>query len=108
MATLLHKLGLYTLTIATVTLAGAPAFAASAVRVECNGSCSTISLGQICDRFGTLPIAIACDERITFSSTITQPCGAGLCRGHVDFNRNQLLGDFCRDGSGWDAVVTCN
>jgi hypothetical protein len=78
------------------------------VKVECNGACGWINLGQICDAvsWGSTPVAIACDD--TSAQAIGQSnCGAGVCQAWGDYWRSDALSAHCDDGLGYDAVVTC-
>jgi hypothetical protein len=79
----------------------------SARRVECNGHCETVSLGQVCSGAGS-PVAIACDTVVAGVAS-PQPCGVGgaQCKGHMSFLPSNGVGEWCKDTSSWDAVVTC-
>jgi hypothetical protein len=78
------------------------------VAVECNGSCSDITLGQVCGA-GWTPIAIDC------TNVQEHPNDHFTCGGGNPANRCRIqsvtisrgLDSYCDDGSGWDANVYC-
>jgi hypothetical protein len=78
------------------------------VAVECNGSCSDITLGQVCGA-GWTPIAIDCTNVQEHNNNYFT-CGGGdpanRCR-ITSVAISQSLSSFCDDGSGWDANVYC-
>jgi hypothetical protein len=97
------------LAMALAVAAPAAAFAEGAVKVECNGACNLVNLGQVCDSFSlnSIPVAIACDDTAVGSgSSVT--CGNGrTCRPFGSMIRADLVSAYCEDGGGFDAVVTC-
>lgn len=94
-----------------LALAAAPAFAEGSVKVECQGNCATITLGQVCDKFGagTNPVSISCDDTATPGSGTNTACGtgAGRCTSFGSIVRGDLVSAYCTDGGGNDVVVTC-
>jgi hypothetical protein len=85
--------------------------AVGSIKVECNGQCDRISLAHVCDTFstGSKPIAIACDDTAVGATFGQTPCGSGpgVCRPFGNLARSDLVSDYCNDGQGFDAVVTC-
>ena len=84
--------------------------AVGSVKVECFGRCDLITLSQVCNTYsvGSRPIAIACDDTATPGAGAGSfQCGGGLCRPFGNLSPNDLVSDYCSDGPGNDAVVTC-
>jgi len=98
------------LVIAPLSLLAAAASAETfgAVKVECWGRCDLVDLGQICDSFssGATPSGVACDDTSVGRGT-ELTCGSATCRAYGTLARSDLLSDYCDDGGGYDAVVTC-
>ena len=96
-------------TVVGAALLPSAAFAEGAVKVECNGACNLVSVGQVCDTFSlnSTPVAISCDDT-AFGSGVTVSCGNGrVCRPFGTLVRSDLVSAYCDDGGGFDAVVTC-
>lgn len=102
-----HLLGTLTM-LAGLAVAPAAAFAEGSVKVECFGRCDLINLGQVCDTFsaGSVPVAIACDDT-GVGAGFNATCGIGTCRPFGSIVRGDRVIDYCDDGGGFDAVVTC-
>jgi hypothetical protein len=102
------KLVLGFISLVTAALLPAVAFADGAVKVECWGNCSRVRLGQICDTYapGSHPVAIACDETAVGSGWSTH-CSTATCRPFGNLVRSDRLAAYCKDGLGFDAVVSC-
>jgi len=94
-----------------LALAAAPAFAEGAIKVECYGNCSAVSLQEVCDSWspGTAPVAVACDDTATPGSVYpaTVWCGGAQCSPYGTMVGSDSLGAYCADNLGNDAVVTC-
>jgi hypothetical protein len=86
------------------------AFANGGVKVECWGSdCNNVTLGQICGAAGfSTPVAVACDDTSTSGGYPPVACGTATCIPYGGYSIYDKLGDYCDDGGGYDAVVTCN
>ena len=86
----------------------AVSFGVRRVAVECNDSCSDITLGQVCGA-GWTPIAVDCTNVQEHNSDYFT-CGGGSppnrCR-LTTVSISQDLSSYCDDGSGWDANVYC-
>lgn len=80
-----------------------------AVKVECWYNCDNVTLGQACDSFyaGSKPIAIACDDSADPGRGTQSRCGNGFCTPYGALVRTDLVGAYCKDGGGNDAIVTC-
>jgi hypothetical protein len=108
---MITKIALGLITALTIALPSA-AFAEGAVKVECWGSCSVVTLGQICDTYasGSQPVAISCDDTDVGAGWNWSCGGLGgwaTCRPFGSIVRSDRLSDYCSDGGGFDAVVTC-
>lgn len=96
-----------------VALVASPVLAESygAVKVECWGNCSSITVGQVCDNFApnSLPIAVACDDTATPGSGSRVPCGSsrGSCTPWGSVVRSDPVSGYCADGTNNDAVISC-
>ena len=95
-----------------LTLAAAPAFAEFAVKVECNGDCTYVTLGQVCASTGAsnlVPVSISCDATNWLTWQGVRSCGYfnATCIPYGDYYPSDSVADYCLDGSGNDAVVTC-
>lgn len=79
-----------------------------AVKVECWGRCDLVTLGQICDTYAqdSEPVALACDDTADGSGW-TASCGSATCKPYGSLVRFDKLSDYCAEGAGYDAVVTC-
>jgi hypothetical protein len=81
------------------------------VKVECGGDCNKVKVGDVCGTLGSsTPLQIACDD--TGGSGVTyEPCddsfGSSDCKTHGRLSGTDRIGDYCKDGSGNDATVTC-
>lgn len=106
-------------TLIAVCLFSAVAAAQSvgAVKVDCEGNCDNVRLGDICDtlRPGSEPVALSCDDTADPGRTFgTVPCGnpnarrQPTCSPYGRLERFDLLGDYCTNGEYNDAVVTCS
>lgn len=102
------KLGYGLFTALASILLPAAALAEGAVKVECWGRCDLVTLGQICDSYVTnsQPVAVACDDT-GFGLGISRTCGSSTCRPYGTLFRSDRLSDYCLDGGGYDAVVSC-
>lgn len=107
----IRKLGT---TIATagslLALAAGSAFALDGgVKVECNGACGSVNLGQVCDSVAwqSTPYAIACDDTSAVQMSGSWGCGGGTCNTYGDMRRGDPVSAYCDDGWGFDAVVMC-
>jgi hypothetical protein len=95
---------------AVICLISGVAAAEGAVRIECWGNCNIVTLGQACDTYqqGSTPVALACDDSGGSVGTSDVSCGNGAtCRPFGGMVRSDLLGAYCVDGAGYDAIVTC-
>lgn len=94
-----------------VMLGTSTAFAEGFVKVECNGNCSNITLGQVCDKYraSSVPVAISCDDTATPGNGSSSACGTGLgrCTPWGTAFRSDPVSAYCADGTGNDVVVTC-
>jgi hypothetical protein len=82
-----------------------------AVKVECWGDCSKVSLGNICDSYtvNSVPIAISCDDTADPGKYLADvACGGASCRPYGTLLRGDLLSAYCADGGGHDAIVNCS
>ena len=104
-----HLLGTFAM-LAGIAIAPVAAFAEGAVKVECNGHCDLVTVGQVCDSFSlnSLPVAIACDDT-ALGAGASVACGTGgvVCRPFGSIFRSDRVSDYCDDGGGFDAVITC-
>jgi hypothetical protein len=94
---------------ALLATAATPAFAArGAVKVECQGNCGNVTLGEICDRYSvnSLPVQVSCDDAAKSGGQAFCGPGTATCFSN-SYGRTKLLSSFCIDGSGTDALVTC-
>jgi hypothetical protein len=83
-----------------------------AVLVECNGSCSDNTLGELCVHAivasPKTPIAVSCNNAQDGVGSTTQCGGSSNNRcDHIHFNNSTPLSNLCDDTSGWDAIVYC-
>jgi hypothetical protein len=96
--------------LAGIAIAPVAAFAEGSVKVECNGRCDLVTVGQVCDSFSvnSIPVAIACDDTAVGAGT-SVACGGGsvVCRPFGSIFRSDRVSDYCDDGGGFDAVITC-
>jgi hypothetical protein len=101
---------------ASLMSAAASAQSVGSIKVDCEGECNNVRLGDICDSFspGSLPVAVACDDTADPGRTFgTVECGnpqakrRPTCSPYGLLVRSDLLGDYCSNGSYNDAVVTC-
>jgi hypothetical protein len=85
------------------------ALAEGFVKVECNGNCSNVNLGQICDKYAlnSVPVAVGCDDTAWPGSGGSSACGGSTCTPWGAVFRSDPLGAYCADGAFNDAVVTC-
>jgi hypothetical protein len=98
------------LTIALLFATATPAFAIrGAVKVECRGDCSNVTLGNACDAIlvGSFPVAVACDDTGKTGGSFFGCGGGGASCSSESYERSMPLSFFCTDGSGTDAIVTC-
>jgi hypothetical protein len=105
-----HRILAVVCTVGSLWLASGNAHAAvGSVKVECLGNCNTIQLFQVCNTYlaNSRPLAIACDDTAVGASFGTRTCGGGHCRPYGGLVANDRVGDYCNDGPGYDAVVTC-
>jgi hypothetical protein len=96
------------LVVGLITFSAGPAFADYAVRVECQGNCSAVTVGQVCDHQrtpGRTPVAVSCDDTAGGSGVTCGTRNAKCVR--VPASRNTLLSAVCGDASSADAIVTC-
>lgn len=102
-----YLMGAFTI-LAGLAVTPIAAFAEGSVKVECQGRCDLITVGQACDAFsvGSTPVAIACDDTAVGAGT-SLACGLGQCRGFGSLVRGDRISDYCADGPGFDVVVTC-
>lgn len=77
-------------------------------RVECNGDCNDVTFHQACPS-NSVPAGISCDgmHKGMHIDPVKFPNGA-VVYPNGPLSRPQKIGDYCKDGSGPDAVVTCN
>lgn len=97
--------------IGSVLLASMSAMALGLVKIECMNNCASVNLGQACDTYstGSLPVALSCDDTAVGSgSTIACGTGSATCRPWGSVLRSDPVSAYCQDGSGYDAIVTCN
>jgi len=79
-----------------------------AVSVQCEGTCSDVTLGEICDSSDSpTPIAVDCqsidDDPENTRCNLT---GTSFCSVN-GFNRGEPLSNYCVNINGWDAHVYC-
>lgn len=101
--------------ITTFTLLGSILLAApsalaenlGSIEVDCQGSCDTVLLGEICDIFtpDSSPFDVICSHRTPLGGWRPYDCGVATCV--REFDRSDTLADYCDDGPGADAIVTC-
>jgi hypothetical protein len=99
----------FALAMGALHLTSASAFAATTlVKVECNGSCSNVTLAQACGTTG-LPTGLSCDSVANPGSGTRVSCGinGATCIVFGDFFTSDRISAYCNDTSGNDAVVTC-
>lgn len=79
------------------------------VKVECNGVCGLVNLGQVCDAvsWNSTPVAVACDDTSSAINSGSVWCGSGFCIHYGSYSRGDTVAAYCNDGGGYDAVVTC-
>jgi hypothetical protein len=78
------------------------------VAVECSGDCNDVTLGEVCGA-GWTPIAIDCTNVQEHNSGY-YTCGGGSPPNRCSLrtvSSGNALGNYCDDGSGWDAQVYC-
>lgn len=94
--------------LGSVLLASTSAFANVGVKVECYGNCNNVYLFDVCSGIGQqYVLAVACDDTVDPApGEYTINCGSGRCAKEGDYY-GKYLGYYCKDGNGYDAVVTC-
>jgi len=107
----IRKLGTMVATAGSLlALTAGSAFAAEGgVKVECNGVCGWVNLGQVCDRVSvnSTPVAVSCDDTSAAINYGSGWCGSGTCIQYGAYGRGDTVAAYCDDGGGYDAVVTC-
>jgi hypothetical protein len=108
-----HLFSLSMFTLALLGAAATPAFASrGGVRVDCNGSCGLINLGDVCNAYGptAVPVFVSCQHANTPDTHGVCGWPPGIsgptCHGGSNLARTLSL-KMCIDGSGFDALVTC-
>jgi hypothetical protein len=86
-----------------------PRYVIGAVKVECNGDCNQVTVGEACNTLGSdwRPVGLACDETATPGTGTSVPCGSGTCTSWGTLWSSDPLGAYCADGGGYDAAVEC-
>lgn len=89
------------------TIDGSEIDAISAIRIQCNGDCSDLTLGQACDSYVSSgePIAVSCQDMATGLGIVL--CGSNNDCSLVTMDRSRQLSLFCDNVTGWDAIVYC-
>lgn len=78
--------------------------------VECNGECTDVTLGQVCDTAGTnwRPFAISTPQYLTYSASQRVDCGGDNdCYLNKPVDRDDPVSDYCQDDGNWDCMVMC-
>jgi hypothetical protein len=74
--------------------------------VECAGNCNGITLGQACGP-SYYPYSVSCGNTAVASGYNTS-CGTATCRRYGQILAYDRIGDYCEDGTGNDAIVSCS
>jgi hypothetical protein len=104
----LRKLSSYGLAAGILLFTSGPASAQTLVKVECQGSCNNVTLGEACGGTG-FPRGISCDAVANPGAGTRQPCGinGASCIPDGNFFASDRISRNCSDTSGNDAVVLC-